>query len=200
MTLLNKNFVCTWKNIQGKTSYAGSSNIHLPQYAAQEVETCAGHHNVQMFFMTSDGKIVNCLPGYWSPKSFLEEANLALTLNKNYVQIRSVAKRNDQFLDLHLNQALVYDQHTQERSRLTGFDQAFLENKKETDFKSKQGFLPGSFKSTIQVVHERMAERPYLDFEAFDVPSFIEMGTKQYSYHFGIPKNHEKLLQKANKK
>ena len=32
MKFMKKNFVCGWKNIKGKTPYAGTSNTQKPKY------------------------------------------------------------------------------------------------------------------------------------------------------------------------
>ncbi len=188
--LLQKNFVCSWKNIQG-SDYAGTSNKHLPDYAATEVEMCAGHNNVQMFFMTSDGRVVNCLPGYWTSEAFLSEAQLALDLNKNYLSESSIAKRNEQFLDSHLNQVSKYDVTMLMKSQLTGFDQMVVAQQQGTDFKRQAGNTK-DLKSTVQIIHERMAERPYTPFGSFNIQSFVEMGQQSYSYHYGIPEKTKK--------
>lgn len=183
--LLEKNFVCAWKNIQG-TDYAGTSNKHFPEYAATEVETCAGHNNVQMFFMTADGRVLNCLPGFWDSEAFLSEAQLAIELNQLYLNTPSIATRNEKFLDAHLNQFSKYDSKMLRKSQLTGFDQRTVEGQQGSDFKRKEGNTK-DLKSTVQIVHERMAERPFTPFESFDVKRFVDMGQQSYSYHFGIP-------------
>ncbi|MBI4604396.1 MAG: hypothetical protein HY721_20745 [Planctomycetes bacterium] len=185
--LLNRHFVCALRNIKGKTSYAGSSNTHLPEYPAIEVTNCAGHHNVQMFFMTSDGRVLHCLPGYWSPRHFRHEAELALEAGKVYYRKDlSAAERNRDFLDLHLRHALAHTQELRDASHHQGFDKRDLEKRKESDFQRKEGFL-GGLKTADQVMHERLAERPYAPFESFDVAAFIDMGLKRYQYDHGVP-------------
>ena len=73
LAALNRHFVCAWKNIKGANAWVGTSNTHLPANPAIEVTNCAGHHNVQMFFLTSDGRVLHGLPGYWNPRHFVEE-------------------------------------------------------------------------------------------------------------------------------
>jgi thioredoxin-related protein len=194
---LRQGFVCSWKNISGQTDYAGSSNKHQPDYAAKEVETCAGHHNVQMMFMTGDGKVVNCLPGYWNPDAFLVEIKLAQKLDKYYRESDSIAKRNTVFLDSHLNTGINYNRAMQRESKLTGFDRHAIASRSDSDFKRQEGFLTNELKGTDQIVHERMAERPYIPFESFDVAKFIDMGLKRYSYQYGMPKEASKKDRKA---
>lgn len=185
---LAKNFVCGWKNIRGKTPYAGSSNTHLPSYAAEEVSNCAGHHNVQMFFLTSDGRVLHCLPGFWNPKNFLQELELAVSLGQLYFKSGiSAAERNKEYLDLHLRHALEHTQDLRDHSYHQGFDKMDLEKRKESDFQRKEGFIASGLKTPDQVMHERMAERPFVPFAAFEVSRYIDMGIKQYSYDYGIP-------------
>ena len=117
MRYLRKNFVFGLRNIAGQTSYAGTSNAHLPSYEAVTVTNCSGHHNVQMFFMTKDGKVVNCLPGFWNPEAFLSEAKLAVSLNKLYnKKSMSISKRNELFLDAHLEKAFFSNGKLQKQS------------------------------------------------------------------------------------
>ena len=185
--LLNKHFACAYKNIKGKTAYAGSSNTHLPTNAAMEVSNCAGHHNVQMFFLSEDGRVLHCLPGYWSPRHFTQEAQFALEVGKLYYQAGlSAADRNARYLDLHLRHALEHTKDLRESSYLTGFDKKDLEHRKESDFQRREGFLDG-LKTPDQILHERLAERPFLPLESLDVASFIDMGLKRYQYDYGLP-------------
>jgi hypothetical protein len=188
---LNRNFVCGWTNIKGKTSYAGVSNTHLPSYPACEVTNCAGHHNVQMFFMTSDGRLLHCLPGYWNPRHFVKELELAVTLGKLYYRKDlSAAQRNSEYLDLHLRHELEHTQEVREASQHQGFDRQSLEKRKDSDFQRTEGFVLG-LKTPDQVLHERLAERPFVPLDSFDVEAFIDMGIKQYKYDYGVPGKHE---------
>ena len=52
-----------------------------------------------------------------------------------------------------------------------------------TDFRRDAGFVTDQLKTTDQVVHERMAERPFLPFERFRIASFVDMGVKHYDDH-----------------
>ena len=185
---MKKYFVSGWRNIAGSEDYAGTSNKHLPNYEAMTVTNCSGHHNVQMFFMTSDGKVLNCLPGYWNPKAFLSEAKFAVALNRLYEKKNvSIAKRNETFLDAHLKKAFSSDSKLQKQSKLQGFDVRNIEKRKESDFKRQEGFIDSGLKTTDQVLHERMAERPFIPFEMFDTAKFIDMGRKKYKYNKGVP-------------
>lgn len=137
---LKRNFVCGWTNIKGKLDYAGSSNAHQPDYPAIEVSNCSGHHNVQMLFLTSDGKVLHCLPGYWRPSDFRHELDLVLDLGKLYYRKDlTAAQRNSAFLDLHLNHAISHSRALRSASGLQGFDKQSIQEREESDFHRTEG-------------------------------------------------------------
>lgn len=189
MKLLKKSFVCGWKNIARETAYAGTSNTHLPTYKAVTVTNCAGHHNVQMFFLTSDGKVLHCLPGFWNPKHFLHEAGLAVKLGHLYFR-RGISPltRNARYLDLHLEHALAHDPELRSASRHQGFDAKNLQKRDQTDFRRSEGFITSGLKTPDQVMHERMAELAFVPIGKFDIAAYIDMGRKKYKYDYGIEK------------
>ena len=185
---LNRDFVCGWKNIKGATPYAGTSNTHMPGNAALEVSNCAGHHNVQMVFMTSEGRVLHVLPGFWNPRHLVEEMDLAADLGKLYYQKGiSAAERNAKYLDLHLRHALDHSAELRGKSYHQGFDKMNLEKREESDFHRKEGFISYGLKTPDQVIHERLAERPFTPWASFDVRKAIDMGQRQYSYDHGLP-------------
>ncbi len=185
---LKKNFVVVRKNIAGKTSYAGTSNTHLPTYAAMCVNNSSGHHNVQMFIMTQDGRVLHCLPGFWHPDHLIAEMGLAKNLGKLYYKKGiSTAKRNELFLNMHLEQALKNDKRMRNSSKLQGFDANKMKKKEGSDFKRTEGFIKGKLKTADQVMHERMAALPFIKFERFNVKKYIDMGLKRYKYDYGVP-------------
>lgn len=187
---LDKYFVRGWTNIEGKKDYAGSSNKHEPTFAARTVTNGSGHHNVQMFFLTSDGKVLNALPGFWNPPHFLEEAKLAVNLGRlYYARGLSVVDRNEKYLDMHLQQAYANAKSMHKASKLQGFDRSNIAKRKESDFHRDKGFVTGVLKTVDQVTHERLAEQPFVPFESFDVAKFIDMGIKRYKYDYGVPES-----------
>jgi len=185
---LGRNFVAAWGNINGKKDYAGTSNTNLPTQAAKEVTNCAGHHNAQMVFLTSDGRVLHCLPGFWNAQYLLQEMDLAVQLGKLYYKRGlSSAERNREYLDLHLRHALDHSVALRYASQHQGFDKMNLEKRALSDFHRKKGFVTAGLKTPDQVLHERLAERPFLPFESFDVKRFVDMGRKQYKYDYGVP-------------
>lgn len=198
--LLRNNFVMAFTNIDGKTRYAGVSNKHQPTMAAKKVYNCTAAKNIQMFILTEDGKVLHCLPGFWDVKPFLEEVRFAIKLNRIYKGSRSVAERNEKFLDAHLRHALQHDAKTIGASQHQSFDAKYLQRRGVTDFQRTAGFTGGGLKRPDQVLHERMAERPFLTFDSFNVASFVEMGRRQYKYDYGTGKGKDRAKRSRREK
>jgi hypothetical protein len=176
---LSNDFECGWRNIRDEP-YAGTSSTHKRTVQAVSTTNCAGHHNVQMFFMTPRGRVLHCLPGFWGPEALLKEIQLAKDLFKIYRNEKlSRVEKNSRFLDRHLEHALAHDAKTQRASHLQGFDVHAMRKRKGSDFRrGKHGM-----KGTDQVVHERMAERPFVSFKSFDIAAFVDMGLKAFDSH-----------------
>jgi len=130
-------------------------------------------------------KIVHCLPGFWDVKPFIAEVQFAMKLNKIYKSKMSIADRNEKFLDAHLTHALHHDAKTIGASKHQSFDKNYLERTGNKDFQRAKGFQSKGLKRSDQVMHERMAERPFLAFEKFNVAKFVEMGRRVYRYNYG---------------
>ena len=50
------------------------------------------------------------------------------------------------------------------------------------DFVRRDGFVVGGMKSVDQVMHERMAARPFMELARFDVVRYVDFGQTHYSY------------------
>lgn len=192
MRLLGDKFLCGWKNIE-KAEFAGRSTRHFTEAPAMNVNTCSGHKNVQMFFLTADGRVLHCLPGYWQPEYFLAEAKLALELDAIYRDEKlSKADKNDRFMMKHLARIKSSDKKLRYGSQLQGFD-VHIEKRKKSDFTRTEGPLKGGMKTVDQVMHERMAALPFVRFDRFDIPKYVDFGQKHYAYHLG---KHDKQSKK----
>ncbi len=183
---INTAFVSGWQSIKGKRSYAGVSNTHMPTNAAKNINTCSGGRNIQMYFMTPDGRVVHCLPGYWNAQDFYTQAGFAVKLgNLAFNKSISNADRNEKFLDMHLLKAHGHNFGLVEGAKLQGFDVKYVKNNTQDFTRGSKGFVQG-VKLVDQVVHERMAARPCVPFEKFDAHEFTKLGIKRYKYNFGL--------------
>src|SRR5262249_42692220 len=155
---------------------------------------------VQIFFLSSDGVVLHCLPGYWSPVDLLHEMQFALNLNKTWQnQSLSLEKKNEIFRQANLADMRNHSQAMRQRSRLQKFDENKEKEKADSDFKFKPSdfhpvvyLTPGTkkkppkvndMKTVDQVVHERMAQRPFVPYEDFDVERFSDYGKMRYDKH-----------------
>lgn len=85
--LLNRNFVCAWKNIEGESTCGGSYAHELKDKPGQCL-TGDGEHNTQMCVYTSDGKLLDVLAGYQTPKDLYDE------LEWVFKTVRPIAESN----------------------------------------------------------------------------------------------------------
>jgi hypothetical protein len=187
LNVLKTQFVCGFQNIAGE-SYAGRSGKHDTDAPAVVTTNGAGPHNVQLFFLASDGTVLHCLPGYWAPQDLLLEMRFAMDLNKvwqNASLTLEAKQRKAQQANLLAIRRAPADLIA--RSHLQGFDAKHEMNKADSDFRYRLGdYHPpvpmkhNNLKSTFQVIHERMAQRPFVAYEDFDVEKFSDYGKLRY--------------------
>lgn len=183
LPVLEKHFVCGWRNIQGKEKYAGRSGSYKCDNAAVTTTNGAGSKNIQFVFTNSDGQVLLVLPGYWSPQDFRKELEFCLELNRVSSSNSPDNVRNDEFMLAHLNQAVKIAGITSKRSKLQGFDENAERRKGEgSAFVKKTGSSKEKeyLKTVDQVVHEKMAELPFLRLADFDIGTFVDYGTRHY--------------------
>lgn len=157
----------------------------------------AGPHNLQLFVMACDGTVLTCLPGYWSPSDLAEELSFASTLNDVWTNPSlSADEKKSAFRKMHLAHVQQHSPAMVRRSRMQGFDQAYeAEHRPYTsdcirDPRLVQASMssgmkppPQAFKTTDQIMHERMASRPFLPYERFDVAAYSDYGKPLYDKH-----------------
>jgi hypothetical protein len=97
-----------------------------------------------------------------------------------------------------LKHALAHSLDMRTRSHLQGFDEKKERRKGESDFKLEPGQQPtvtltnrglklSDMKTVDQVVHERMAKRPFVPYEDFDVAAYVDYGQLRYDKHENDP-------------
>jgi len=188
---LKNHFDCGYRNIMNEP-YAGNSGTHKPGGNAVDTTNGAGPHNIQMFVMNPDGTVVHCLPGFWNPQDLAGELTLARKLNDLYNnQELSAELKDKQYAAMQMEHVRFHSSEMQERSHLQGFDAKHEAHKPGSDFIKDRAMLgeewgPESckaFKTTDVVMHERMAKRPFLSYQQFDVASYSDYGTATYDKH-----------------
>ena len=191
---LKNNFVCGYRDISDQP-YAGLSGRHEPDGNAINTTNGAGPHNIQMFILSPDGVVLSCLPGYWNSSDLVREMQLAYQLYdvwRNPSLSRS--QKDALFRQMHLAHIQQHPEAMVRRSRMQGFDQKFeAKNRLYTSDCIRDPSLIGdpnskmlpqeAFKTTDEIFHERMAVRPFVPYEQFDVASYADYGRPKYDKH-----------------
>lgn len=191
-SILKSDFICGYKDISHK-HYAGASGKHKPDENAVDTTNGAGPHNIQMFVMTPDGVVLHCLPGYWHSEDLASELKFAEQINQVWVNPNLTRQQKDlAFSQMQLQEISAEPKGMSGRSHMQGFD--LMEEAKK---RPHGGFFynpslvdqttgktpPKNVKTVDIVMHERMAQRPFLTYKEFDVPQFAMYGKNEYDKH-----------------
>jgi hypothetical protein len=196
LSALKQAFVCGYRDISNEP-YAGASGLHEKDGKAINTSNGAGPHNIQMFILAPDGTVLTCLPGFWNPQDLVNEMQLAEQLNTVWTDPHLSRSQKDQtFRQMHLAHIQEHSQATVRRSRMQSFDQKYEAehrlNRSDTIRDrgavayaiNSGGKMPqNAFKTTDEIFHERMAMRPFVAYEHFDVAAFADYGKPKYDKH-----------------
>ncbi len=194
--MLKNDLVCGYRDIS-KENYAGFSGSHKVGEQAIRTTNGAGPHNVQSFILASDGTVMHCLPGYWNPADLAREVEFASRLHDVWTNPKlSSTQKNQYFGKMHMAHINEHPQHMKMRSRMQSFD---MEHEVKNNFSTSDTILDRgwarnilsqdrnvkframqAFKTTDQIMHERMARRPFVAYSKFDVAKYAEYGRPLY--------------------
>ena len=174
---LQSKFVCGWRDIKDEP-WCGVSGRYDPDNGAAWTTNGAGPHNIQLFMLSADGVVLHCLPGYWETHDLAGEIKLAEDLNKVWTNgSLSREEKDRRFREMHLKHLKDHPAEMVARSQLQGFDKKFEEKRREV---STCFTKEGEIKTTDRIMHERMAARPFVTFEQFDVQKYTDYGRQKY--------------------
>lgn len=201
--MLKEHFVCGYKNIKSE-AYVGNSGVHGTDSPAAVTSNGAGPHNMQLFMLAADGTVLHCLPGYWEADDLIAELKLAEKLNMVW-QDSSITpeQKKAMFKKMQLEHLANHSAETKERSHLQGFDALYIAHNQNNlsdcvkdstllasvpgaaqtkGNKKEEGLhIPAeAFKTTDEIMHERMAKRAFMSYENFDTAAFTNYGTNFY--------------------
>lgn len=189
---LKSEFVCGYSDISDK-KYAGASGKHKPSENAVHTTNGAGPHNIQIFVLAPDGVVLHCLPGYWKPQDLAGELEFAKAVNDIWQNNSlTVPQKRQMFAEMNLAHIKEHEKGLSKRSHMQGFDliheaktnphSDFFYNPARVD--STSGHTPKENVKTVDIVlHERMAQRPFVPFEHFDAEVFSSYGKPLYDKH-----------------
>lgn len=190
---LNSKFVAGFRDISDEP-YCGLSGKHDATNPAAKTTNGAGPHNTQLFVLDPDGTVLHCLPGFWDPRDLALELDFAAQLGRVWRDPKlNAAQKRARFTTLQLEHLGAHPQDMVDRSVMQGFDK-----KHETRFRAdtsdcvlrEGGVQPklrprrpkqqDEFKTCDQIVHERMAARPFVAYAAFDTAAYADYGRPKY--------------------
>jgi len=185
MPALKSDYVCGVWDITG-TPLAGKSSEHSVYNPAVVTTNGAGPRNVQIGVFTSDGHVLMVLPGTWNPQDLMWELGVCKELNTVWEDpALTRAQKETKFHDIQLAAITKIPADMARRSRLQGFDMKWSVDHHVTDV-----FKPGmpqddpknkaAFKNAAELMHERMASRPFQTVAQFDLMSFCNYGRPKY--------------------
>jgi len=192
ISYLKSNYVCGTRDITGEP-YAGISGRHEINGNAVSTTNGAGPHNIQMFVLSPDGTVLHCLPGYWDSQDLISELQFAQELNSVWVSSTSAENKKRLFSSMQLAHIKKHSPAMVARSHMQGFDQLYeartrlatsdtiLNRDLAAQALTMGGKLSaGAFKTTDVIMHERMAQRPFIPYSQFDVMAYSDYGKPKY--------------------
>lgn len=191
---LKENYVCGYRDITNEP-YCGISGKHDTFGNAVKTTNGAGPHNIQMFVLSPDGTVLTCLPGYWAPEDLTTELALAQELNQVWTNPRlSRDEKNRIFYQMHMAHVQQHSFAMVRRSKMQGFDQKYeakfrlassdtIRDRSLISDPNAKMLPQAAFKTTDEIMHERMAQRPFVQYQNFDVAAFADYGRPKYDKH-----------------
>jgi len=167
----------------------------MPDGNAINTTNGAGPHNLQLFILSPDGRVLSCLPGYWNASDLVSEMQLAYQLYDVWRNPKlSLSQKDQLFSQMHLAHIEQHSPAMVRRSKMQGFDQKYEAKRRlytsdcirypQMIGNPNDKMLPQqAFKTTDEIFHERMAVRPFLPYEQFDVAAYTDYGRPKYDKH-----------------
>lgn len=199
--VLTDRFVLAWRNIE-KDAHVGLSHGYKPDQTAVGTTNGAGGRNVQLVVLAPDETVLHVMPGFWHADDLLAELRLALDVHRLWRDEELGAeKKTEMFAALHRSFVRRQSPETIGRSGWQGFDRWAEAAKAKKNGKPRDTFalddkgapvlgehgIP-ELKPVSQVVHERMAARPFRKLAAFDMETFVDYGRAFYDNNEGFDK------------
>jgi len=189
MEMLSERFVLCARNIE-REEHVGLSHGYACDQTAVGTTNGAGGRNVQMIVLAPDETVLHALPGFWHAQDLLPELRLALEVHRLYVdETLSPASKLAMFGALHRAHQWRYGDAAKERGDWQGFDGQFelARAEKETrDTVVADAAGKHHLKAIPDLVHERMAARPFKKLAEFGMEAFVDYGRPFYDNNMGL--------------
>ncbi len=190
--VLKDRFVVGWKNVMNE-QWVGQSHGYSRRQQAVGTTNGAGGRNVQIFVLSPDLVVLHALPGFWHPDDLLGELRFAEAVWSVWKDESLTRAQKEAFhRQVQLQETRHHGEETFARSGWQHFDRhvelaRLKEGNRDTvacppDEKG-QGF---ALKSHNVLLHERMAEHPFVRFAEFDVTWIADYGQAFYDNNRGV--------------
>jgi len=181
--MLRDEFVVGWRN-NWRETYTGHSRGYNSRQCAVGTTNGAGARNMQIYVLDADGTVIHALPGFWHPEDLARELEFAKVMHRLYRdEDRTPEQKERMAVRLHLAEIRRQPVEMFARSGWQDFDQrvelARAQHAGRDTVIPADGDAP-RMKPVNVLVHERMAARPFVPFDEFDIPAFIDYGTSHY--------------------
>lgn len=188
-SLLRDDFVVGWQNI-AREDFVGSSHGYTCEDTAVGTTNGAGPRNTQIFVLSPGGVVLHCLPGFWHPDDLAHELEFSKVLHRLWQDDRPASSKRALYSRMQLAAPRAHSAAMRARSGWQGFDasheRARLEHGPRDTFFAGQDGQPAALKPIDVLVHERMAQRPFVSFQKFDTDAFIDYGRPYYDNNMGV--------------
>lgn len=186
-TLAN-DFVCGWEDIRDE-DFCGVSSGYSKMQTAVGTTNGAGGRNVQIFVLSPDQRVLLLLPGFWHPDDLLQELSFAKVLHRLWAdEGKSLEDKVHMWRRLHERQPRTHSLATRARCDWQNFDEHAERNRAKYSYRDsitrdENGKV--ALLAIDQLVHKRLAERPFVAYERFDVENFVDYGRRYYDLNRG---------------
>lgn len=201
--LLRDQFVLGARNIE-RDEHVGLSQGYKPNQSAVGTTNGAGGRNVQLIVMACDETVLHVLPGYWHADDLQRELRLALRMHRLRDRQDLTAEQKERmFATMHRAFVSSAPADMVARSRWQNFDASAERHRAERERRDTFVYRYGGemeIRPLLQVVHERMTERPFQKLADFDMESFVDYGRAYYDNNRGDDGKSFKKAELANKK
>ncbi|MEE2887124.1 MAG: hypothetical protein VX951_06800 [Planctomycetota bacterium] len=203
LPLLKSDFEVGWFDIKNEDYTGYSSGYGYRSHCAVGTTNGAGAHNVQIFVLSPDKVVLHALPGFWAPEDLARELRFAKVLHRLWQDDnRTLAQKRDMYRRLQTLEPRNHPAATFARSAWQPFDVSAERGRHEERDTALQVDTPamsdnlagllrkssmmavhrgqGVMKPLNMLVHERMAVRPFVPFDEFDIEKFVDYGRMFY--------------------
>ncbi|HLU39019.1 MAG TPA: hypothetical protein VK081_06515 [Planctomycetota bacterium] len=196
LATLRDRFVVGWHNIW-RERWVGESHGYSRAQSAVGTTNGAGGRNMQIFVLSPDLVVLHALPGFWHPKDFLHELHFAQGLAAVWADPNlNRAQKDRLFRTVQRAEVGFHGEETVARSGWQHFD-AHAERARLRQGARDTFAIPvcagdgdaaidaAQLKPINVLVHERMAEQPFVPFAEFDVEALVDYGRPFYDNNMG---------------